>query len=73
MTRSGFTYIGLLVAVAIIGIMLSAAGSLWSFTSKREKEAELLFIGHQFRDAIARYYAANGPRYPRELAGSRQR
>ena len=63
----GFTYIGLLVAVAVIGIMLSAAGSMWSFTSRREKEVELLFIGHQFRNAIARYYAVNGPRYPREL------
>jgi type II secretory pathway pseudopilin PulG len=63
----GFTYIGLLIAVAILGIMLSAAGSFWSFTAKREKEAELLFIGHQFRNAIGRYYAAGGFRYPREL------
>jgi type II secretory pathway pseudopilin PulG len=64
---SGFTYIGLLVAVAVIGIMLSASGTVWSFASRREKEVELLFIGHQIRDAIARYYAVNGPRYPREL------
>lgn len=63
----GFTYIGLLIAVAILGIMLSAAGTLWSITSRREKEIELLFIGHQFRGAIGRYYAAGGFRFPREL------
>jgi type II secretory pathway pseudopilin PulG len=64
----GFTYIGLLVAVAILGVMLAAAGSLWSFAAQREKEQELLFIGHQFRQAIGRYYVAGGFRYPRELA-----
>jgi type II secretory pathway pseudopilin PulG len=63
----GFTYIGLLVAVTIIGLLLAAAGSFWSFTARREKEVELLFIGHQFRHAIGRYYAAGGSRYPREL------
>jgi type II secretory pathway pseudopilin PulG len=63
----GFTYIGLLIAVAILGIMLSAAGTMWSVAAKREKEAELLFIGHQFRDAIGHYRAAGGV-YPRELA-----
>jgi type II secretory pathway pseudopilin PulG len=63
----GFTYIGLLVAVAILGIVLAAAGTLWSIAARREKEADLLFIGHQFRGAISRYYAANGFRYPREL------
>lgn len=64
----GFTYIGLLIAVAIMGIMLAAAGTLWSVTSKREKEVELIFIGHQVRGAISRYYAAGGFRYPPELA-----
>jgi type II secretory pathway pseudopilin PulG len=63
---SGFTYIGLLIAVAIMGIMLSAAGTMWSVAAQREKEVELLFIGHQFRDAISRYVAADR-RYPREL------
>ena len=65
--EGGFTYIGLLIAVAILGIMLSAAGTLWSVAAQREKEAELLFIGHQFRSAIGRYYAAGGFRFPREL------
>ena len=63
----GFTYIGLLIAVTILGIMLSAAGTMWSITARREKEVELLFIGHEFRDAIQRYYAAGGV-FPREVA-----
>ena len=63
----GFTYIGLLIAVAIMGIMLSAAGTMWSVAAQREKEVELLFIGHQFRSAIARYQGTVH-RYPRELA-----
>ena len=62
----GFTYIGLLIAIAILGIMLSAVGTLWSFSSKRDKEVELLFIGHEFRNAITRYYTAGG-RYPPDL------
>ena len=63
----GFTYIGLLIAITILGIMLSAAGTMWSIASRREKEVELLFIGHEFRNAIQRYYAAGGI-FPRELA-----
>ncbi len=65
----GFTYIGMLIVVVILGVSLGAAGSLWSLSAQREKEVELLFIGHQFRNAIAAYYAAAGAgfRYPREL------
>ena len=67
--QSGFTYIGLLIAVMLMGIMSSAAATLWSFSAQREREAELLFIGHQYRQAIAAYYAAGGTgfQYPREL------
>lgn len=67
--QDGFTYIGILIAVALLGISLAAAGTLWSFAAQREKEAELLFIGHQFRTAIAKYRAAGGAglQYPREL------
>lgn len=63
----GFTYIGLLIGVVILGIFLSAAGTLWSVASRRDKEIELLFVGHQFRSAIGRYYAAGGFHFPREL------
>ena len=52
-----------------MGIALAAAGTLWSFTARRDREARLLFIGDQYRNAIAQFYSS-GPgvhRYPGEL------
>lgn len=54
--ENGFTYLGLLIIVMIMGAGLAATGTFWSHAAQREKERELLFIGHQFRDAIASYY-----------------
>ncbi len=51
----GFTYIGVLVLVAMMGAALAAAGQVWHTMQKREKEQELLFIGHQFQLALNRY------------------
>lgn len=51
----GFTYIGVLVLVALMGIALASAGQVWHTLQKREKEQELLFIGQQFRLALKRY------------------
>jgi type II secretory pathway pseudopilin PulG len=65
--QRGFTYIGLLFAVAILGITLATVGIVWSTQIRREKESELLWIGDQYRDAIGRYRAAGG-QYPQELS-----
>lgn len=54
--QRGFTYLGLLVAVAILGTGLAATGALWSAQEQREREADLLFAGDQIRQAIKRYY-----------------
>ncbi len=54
--QQGFSYIGVLILVAIMGVMLAATGDMWQTTQQREKEDELLFAGHQFRQAIQRYY-----------------
>ncbi|MDO8448387.1 MAG: type II secretion system protein [Rhodoferax sp.] len=51
----GFTYIGVLVLVALMGIALAASGQVWHTLQKREKEQQLLFIGQQFRLALNRY------------------
>ena len=61
--QSGFTYIGLLVAVALIGFALAVGGEVTRTAMKREREAELLFIGHEYRHAIARFFRQNH-RYP---------
>jgi type II secretory pathway pseudopilin PulG len=58
--QSGLTYIALLLAIALHGAVLAAAGSVWHTAQQREKERELLFIGDQFRRAI-RAYAQSGP------------
>ncbi len=52
----GFTYIGILIAVALTGVGLAATGDLWSMAAQRDKERELLFIGDEFRRAITSYY-----------------
>lgn len=56
--HAGFTYVALLAAIVIIGIVLSSAGKYWSSVMQREKEEELLFRGEQYRQAIERYYTA---------------
>jgi type II secretory pathway pseudopilin PulG len=54
--QQGFTYIALLIAVAVGGAVLAAIGELASHAQQRDKEAELLFAGHQIRNAIGAYY-----------------
>lgn len=67
----GFTYIGLLFALAILGFAVATAGTVWTTAAKREREQQLLWVGGQFRRAIAGYYT-NGPpgvrEFPRDLA-----
>lgn len=68
--QCGFTYIGLLIAVAIIGAALAGAGVVWHTAQQRERERELLFVGDQIRQAIGRYYNASGgpaKQYPQSL------
>ena len=62
----GFTYLGLLFAIVILGFALSAAGVVWSTQIRRDKELELLYAGDQIRDALGHYYAAGG-QYPQDL------
>jgi type II secretory pathway pseudopilin PulG len=63
---SGFTYLGLLLFIAIMGVALAATGVVFHQQAQREKEKELLFVGNQFRRAIGMYYESN-KRYPQEL------
>lgn len=56
---SGFTYIGVLLAVALMGAMLAIVATIWHRVQQREKEQQLLFIGKQFHQAIASYYESS--------------
>ncbi|MBU1425966.1 MAG: type II secretion system GspH family protein [Gammaproteobacteria bacterium] len=53
---SGFTYIGLLILVAIMGVTLATIGTFWHTAQQRAREQQLLFIGNQFSSAIYAYY-----------------
>lgn len=69
-SQRGMTLFTVLFAVVVIGLMLSLTGQTWSKVMQREREAELLFRGDQYRRAIESYYAT-GPggvgTYPRSL------
>jgi len=65
--QRGFTYLGLLFAVAVLGITLASVGVVWSTQARREREAELLWIGDQYRNAIAQYRNYGG-QLPQALA-----
>jgi type II secretory pathway pseudopilin PulG len=69
-SNNGFTYIGLLFVIWLLAMNLTLASTLYSFTQQREKERQLIFIGNQFKQAIAQYYQhtpGTVKRYPRNL------
>lgn len=68
----GFTYIWMLFAVALSGIVLAGAGQVWQTETRREKEVELMFVGEQFRQAIGSYYE-NSPGMPKRYPDSLER
>ena len=52
----------LLVMVVILGLAAGMAGQSWRSTMQRAREAELLWRGQQYQQAIASYYAVkHGP------------
>ena len=63
----GFTYLGLLALIVLIGILLARAGEVWSAAAQRDREQELLWTGHEYRAAIGRFVAHNH-HYPATLA-----
>lgn len=60
LNRSGFTYLAALMMVMVMGIMLGVVGQLWKTVMKREQEAELIFRGRQYKDAITSWYKPTG-------------
>jgi len=64
--QAGFTYLGILAAIILMGLLLTAAARVWTLTEQREREAQLLFVGDAIRMAISAYYA-HGHRYPLAL------
>lgn len=65
--QQGFTYLAVLLGVAVMGATLALTGMTWRTVVQRDKEAELLFVGGEFRRAIKQYYGGSG-QFPRQLA-----
>ena len=59
-----------LILVATLGAVGAAFGELTSHALQREKERDLLFVGNEYRKAIASYYRGTPgaiKRYPQSL------
>jgi type II secretory pathway pseudopilin PulG len=65
----GFSFIGLLILLAILAIALTGTAELVSTTQKRERELELLFVGTQYARAITAYHSSSPglAAYPTDL------
>ncbi len=67
--HAGFTYLGVLFLVVVMGAVLASAGQLWATQAKRERERELLWVGNQYAQALRSYYRSSPglAQYPAEL------
>ncbi len=66
----GFTYLGLLIAVAIIALAATATVQIGAVAQRRDAELELLHLAHQFAGALRSYLIntpAGRPALPKEL------
>ena len=52
----GYALLTLFIVIALIGVALLGATSVFSLDRQRERERELLFVGDQYRQAIGHYY-----------------
>ena len=57
--QRGYAMAAVLVAIAVLGVVMSALLPVWRQQSQREKEAELLFRLSQYSRAIEMYQARN--------------
>lgn len=66
----GFTYLGVLLAIALLSLSLAMVGEIWSKTAERQKMAQLDWVMEQYVKGIESYYYANTGSvryYPPEL------
>ena len=63
----GYAMAGLLVAIAIMGILMTMLLPYWQTVARREKEAELIFRGEQYVRAIELYQRQFPGAYPDDL------
>jgi type II secretory pathway pseudopilin PulG len=64
--QAGFTYVGMIVFVTIIGLVGAATLKVGALLARAEAENELLEIGAAFSDALASYAQATPPGQPQQ-------
>ena len=55
-SERGFSYIGLMILIAILSVSAAAAIQVGSITQRREAEEELLAVGLEFKAAVRSYF-----------------
>lgn len=63
---AGFTLVMFVIVIAVMSIMMGVAVQSVSFQMQREREAELIFRGEQYVEAVRLFQARYG-RYPMRL------
>ena len=58
----------LLVALAVLGVLTSAALPVWRHAAQREREAELIFRGEQYARAVMLYQRRTPGAWPPDVA-----
>ena len=69
--QRGFTYLWVLVAVAVLGLLLAGASDVWQTTVRRHKMEQLDWAGRQYAQAIGSYVEFSpglGKSYPGNIA-----
>ncbi|MED5598939.1 type II secretion system protein [Janthinobacterium sp. P210006] len=64
--QRGFTYLGLIILVAILGLVGAAGLKVGSLLQRQAAEQELLDIGEQFADALQSYAGATPAGQPQQ-------
>ena len=65
--EDGYSLVTLMVVVAVMLVMMTAAVPSWRYIMKNDREEELIFRGGEIADAIARYQRKNGNALPPSL------
>ena len=66
-SEAGYTLLVLTVLIAVLAVGLLVALPVWETQVRREKEAELLFRGRQYMEAVRLYTLKNPGRFPKTL------
>ncbi len=69
-SERGFSYLGLLLAVTLLGIGLVGTSEVWVTTARRQKLNQLEWAGLAYQRAIGSYYESafgGGKTFPRQL------